>query len=119
MNTNTITFTTIQRAGIEALRGDLAQRIDRAVIVEYGSTDYGQHWAALSVATLDAGSFGQPGPLVTILVGTGIRGEAEAMAPDGSAVPGVPVGAGFSEVLKTAGDAAVWAWIGATEGETH
>lgn len=107
MNTNTITFTTIQRAGIEALRGDLAQRIDRAVIVEYGSTDYGQHWAALSVETLDAGSFGQPGPLVTILVGTGIQGEAEAMAPDGSAIE---AGSGFADVLQAAQKAAMHAW---------
>ena len=108
MNTNTATFTATQRAGIEALRSDLAQQIGRPVVTAYDSTDEGQHWAALSMGALDAVSFGRPGPLASILTGAGVYGEAAATASDGSAVAG---GSRFAEVLQAAQEAATASWV--------
>ena len=100
-------FTTEQQTSIEALCLHLTRRVRHPVTAEYGSTECGQHWAALGVDELPMGSFGRPGPLVSILTGAGVDGVAAVMALDGSAVEG---GSGFAEVLQAAQGAAMVAW---------
>ena len=112
---NTATFTTTQRAGIEVLCHDLGQRINQAVTAEYG-TDEGQHWAALCVESLPLGSFGQPGPLVSILAGAGVAGDAAVMGCDGSAVG---TARDFADAIETARDAGILAYGAMAVGAMH
>ena len=107
---NTI-FTTAQQDGINALRLDLTRRVRRSVTAEYGSTDCGQQWAALVVIDLPTKSFGRPGPLVSLLTGTGIGGEAAVMGADGGTVLS---GVSFPEALQAARDSALGTWAAIT-----
>jgi hypothetical protein len=91
-------FTDDQRISIEALRINLARRICRTVTTEYG-TDEGQHWAALGIESLPLGSFRNPGTLVSIVRGIGVRGDAAVMGADGAEIG---EGGGFAEMLKVA-----------------
>ena len=68
---------------------------------DYG-TDEGQHWAALCVESLPLGSLGHPGPLVSILAGAGVAGNAAVMGADGAAIG---TAGGFAEAIETARDA--------------
>jgi hypothetical protein len=115
MTATTATFTPVQQAAIEALRRDLTQRTQRTVTAEYGSTDCGQHWAALCVDSLPEGSWGVPGPLVSVLVGTGISGAA-TMGADGSALAD---GVDFNEAVKTARLAGVREYRAMRKGAMH
>lgn len=104
---NTADFTADQRSHIEALRADLARRIQRAVTVEYGEDDHGGLWAALNVETLPAGALGEPGMLVSILAGAGVHGEAAVMAADSSTIAN---GVSMQEATKAATFAGVRAY---------
>lgn len=108
-------FTDAQRSAIEALRMDLTRRTQRTVMTEYGSTDCGQHWAALTVDSLPAGAWGVPGPLVSLLVGTGISGAA-AMAADGSPLAD---DVDFAEAVKAARFAGVREYRAMRKGTMH
>ena len=112
---NAATFTTTQRAGIEALCRDLSQHTQQEVTPEYG-TDEGQHWAALGVASLPLGSFGHPGPLVSILAGAGVAGDAAVMGSDGSAVG---TAGDFADAIETARDARILAYGAMAVGAMH
>ena len=87
-------FNDRQRADIESLRKELARRIQRTVTADYGQTECGlYHDAALCVESLPAGSWGHPGPLVSILAGPGVTGGFTVLAADGSpVVEGVALG---------------------------
>jgi hypothetical protein len=95
---NAAPFTDIQLEAINVLRTNLCRRTLGAVTVDYGD-DEGQHWAALGLESLPVGAFGEPGTLVSILTGAGVRGEAAVMGADGSAIG---EGGDFSEMLKVA-----------------
>ena len=112
---NAATFTTTQRAGIEALCRDLSQHTQQEVTPEYG-TDEGQHWAALGVASLPLGSFGHPGPLVSILACAGVVGDAAVMGSDGSAVG---TAGDFADAIETARDAGMLAYGAMAVGTMH
>lgn len=58
-------FTALERHHIDALAADLGCRLDADIHAEYGETDDGQEWAALS-AGLE--------PLVTFAAGAGTSG---------------------------------------------
>jgi hypothetical protein len=118
-------FTASQVASIEALCCDLSACTGHLVTSEYGSTDCGQHWAALCVEELPAGSWGFPGPLVSIVTGSGVPavlgvlGRSEA--PRGFGVLGasgvaLADGVTFEEAMQTAQTGAVLEWSGMTEG---
>ena len=83
-----LNFTDSQADQIEALRERLANRIGRPVFLEQDSTDCGQHWAALCVESLPSGSWGQPGPLVTFVTGTGIATGLAILDFNGTAMDG-------------------------------
>lgn len=88
------TFTASHRAAIAALCCDLTRRLQHPVTVEYGATDDDRfHDAALCVEELPVGSWGSPGPLVSILAGPGIGAGLAVMAADGSSLAdGVDLG---------------------------
>lgn len=88
-------FSATQRAAIEALREDLTRSMHRVVTTEYGSTDDGQHWAAL--CTEDAKRV--PTAFVSIVVGTGVPGETAVVSRDGRPVC---EGVSFSAALRSA-----------------
>ncbi|MDQ0591355.1 hypothetical protein [Variovorax paradoxus] len=104
---NPADFTADQRNRIEALRRDLVQRTHRTITTEYGATDCGQLWAALCVESLPEGAPGTPGPLVSILVGSGIPVGAAVMGADGSSVE---PSAEFAEAIKAARFAGMREW---------
>jgi hypothetical protein len=81
------------RATIDALCKELTRRVRRTVTAEYGQTECAQyHDAALCVESLPEGSWGTPGPLVSILAGPGVPGGFAVLAADGSPViEGVPL----------------------------
>lgn len=79
-------FTLNEQAAIEGLRLDLTQRTHATLVTEYGQTDCGQSWAALCVDGFPKGIEGPTGPLVSILVGSGVLGTAALMAADGSSM---------------------------------
>jgi len=113
--TITSTFTTTQRADIEALRNDLSQCINQAVTADYG-TDEGQHCAVLCVESLPLGSSGYPGPLVSILAGAGVAGDAAVVGSDGSAVG---TAGDFADAIETARDAGMLAYGAMAVGAMH
>lgn len=81
------TFTPAARVAIADLCKELTRRVQCAVTAEYGHTECGQFYdAALCVESLPAGSWGRPGPLVSILAGPGVRGGFAVLAADGSPV---------------------------------
>ena len=88
------TFTDAHRATIADLCKELTRRVQRTVTADYGQTECGQyHDAALCVESLPAGSWGHPGPLVSILAGPGIPEGFVVLAADGSpVVEGVALG---------------------------
>ncbi len=88
-------FTVPHRASIEALSKQLTTTLQRPVTTEYGSTDCGQHWAAL--CTEDSHSV--PTAIVTLVIGAGVPGEATVLSRDG-----VPLreGVTFPAALNTA-----------------
>ncbi len=88
-------FPETQRPSIEALRNELAVAFQRPVTTEYGSTDEGQHWAA--ICTEDA--YAVPTALVSILTGAGVPGEATVLARNGAAIR---EGVSFPAALKVA-----------------
>lgn len=88
-------FSATQRAAIEALREDLTRDMHRVVTTEYGSTDEGQHWAALCAEDAEK----VPTAFVSIMVGTGITGEAAVISRDGWPVR---EGVSFSAALRSA-----------------
>ena len=88
-------FSVTQRAAIESLREDLTRTMHRSVTTEYGSTDGGQHWAAL--CTEDAERV--PTAFVSIVVGSGVPGEATVVSRDGWPVR---EGVSFSAALRSA-----------------
>lgn len=92
---------------LHALRLQASQAVNRPVELDFGTTDCGQHWAALGVDTLPEGSCGHPSTLVSILAGNGIPGVAVVMAADGSTVAVAKTPADFPAALRTALDAAV------------
>lgn len=106
-----INFTDDQANLIEALRQRLANRIGRPVILEQDSTDCGQHWAALCVQSLPSGSWGQPGPLVTFITGSGVTGDPEVI--DSTGAP-LDTQDGFAATVEVARVAALKAWRGMT-----
>ena len=112
---NITAFTDAQRASIEALRLTLSRRVSRAVTADYGA-DEGQHWAALCVKSLPIGSFGRPGPLVSILRGANVRGGAAVMDSDGFALGDV---VDFDEAIKTACFAGIRSYRALTAGAVH
>jgi hypothetical protein len=77
--TTQFNFPAAQRANVEALREQMATALKRPVTTEYGSTDCGQHWAAL--CTEDSRSV--PTALVSIVIGAGVPGEASVLSRDG------------------------------------
>lgn len=100
-------FTATQRTQIEALRRDLVQRTHRPMATEYGDTDDGQHWVSFEVETLPDDAPGDPGVVVSILIGAGIPGDAAVMARDSSSVSH---GVEFPEAIKAARFAAMRAY---------
>ncbi|MET3461429.1 hypothetical protein [Variovorax atrisoli] len=96
--TTIASFTAVQRDRIELLRRELTDRTHARVVVDYDTTDNGQHYAALCVEELPAGAFGRPGPLVSILTGKGVMGFAAMTAY------GAPIahGVDFEEAVKAA-----------------
>lgn len=88
-------FPASQRDSVEALREQMTTALRRSVTTEYGSTDDGQHWAAL--CTEDAHAI--PTALVSIVVGAGVPGEATVLARNGFPLR---EGVTFPEALKTA-----------------
>ncbi|OUM02851.1 hypothetical protein A8M77_09660 [Variovorax sp. JS1663] len=111
-------FTPSDRAAIDALRMDLARRTHSAIVAEYGSTEDGQfHDAALSIQSLPSGSWGRPGPLVTILAGPGIGGAGFAvMGADGSALA---EGVDLTEALSGARSEGVRRYRKMSQGGSH
>lgn len=109
-------FTEAHRASIEALRIALTIRTSAAVSTEFGETDCGQHWAALVVDALPPGSYGQPGPLVSVLVGNGVPGVAEFMAADGSTLVTAMDEVSLARAFQIAQDAGALEFEGMTSG---
>jgi hypothetical protein len=78
-------LSTAARVVIDDLCKDLSRRIERTVRADYGMTDCGSyHDAALCVQSLPDASWGQPGPLVSIVAGPGSPGGFVVLAADGS-----------------------------------
>ena len=76
-------FTPAARVAIDDLCKDLTRRIQRAVRVNYGQTDCGLYYdAALCVASLPEGAWGQPGPLFSILAGPALPDSYVVMGAD-------------------------------------
>lgn len=76
-------FTSALRDSLEALRDRVATATRCAIALHYGATDDAtEHWAALTAEELPAGSLGRPGPLMSMLIGSGIPGFAVVMAGD-------------------------------------
>ena len=76
-------FTSALRDSLELLRVRVAAATRCVIALHYGATDDGsEHWAALTVEELPAGSLGRPGPLMSLLIGPGIPGFAVVMAGD-------------------------------------
>jgi hypothetical protein len=107
-------FTASQRNSIEALRGELSASTHHAVTTEYGSTDCGQHWAALCVEELPVGSWGTPGPLVTIVTGARVKGGLGCFGVLG--FDGIPIAEGveLNEATRAAEAAGLLAWLDIT-----
>ena len=83
----TTPFAPAARAVIADLCKELTRRVQCTVTADYGQTECGQyHDAALCVESLPAGSWGHPGPLVSILAGPGVPGGFAVLAADGSPV---------------------------------
>lgn len=99
MQTQATKFTDTQRAAIEALREALSASTAARVVVEYDSTDCDQHWAALCVEELPAGSWGDPGPLVSVLTGNGVPGGVAVISAAGVRLF---EGGEFGEAIKAA-----------------
>ncbi|MET3494385.1 hypothetical protein [Variovorax boronicumulans] len=77
--TSQFRFPAAQRSSVESLREQMATALQRPVTTEYGSTDCGQHWAALCVEDSRA----VPTTLVSIVIGAGVPGEASVLSRDG------------------------------------
>lgn len=107
------TFAATHRASIEALRDNLSSRLQCDLDADYGDADCGLLDAALCVNSLPWGSFGAPGPLVSILAGNGAGDGYAVMGADGSSLAH---GVTFARALQCAKFAAVREWREKTKG---
>ena len=77
----------------------LAQEIGSTVNTDYGMTDCGQSWAALSFEEMPEGSWGRSGSLVSIVTVAGVPRLTGVMSADGQALVDA---CEFSEALGAA-----------------
>ena len=106
-------FSPAVRAVLDNLCEDLSRRTRRTVTADYGQTECGQfHDAALCIESLPAGSWGQPGPLVSVLAGPGVPGGFVVLGADG--IPKVE-GVGLEVAVQAAKSEAVRAYRVAQE----
>jgi len=107
MNYQAATFTADQIDHIEALRQDLQARLRWPVETEVGATDCGsEQWAALVVTKVPKGSYGLPGPLVSIVTTGDVSGAVGVMEADGRVVDWAEI----PEAVETAEVTGVLAW---------
>ena len=80
---HTTAFSATLRDSLESLRISVEAATRCPIELHYGVTDDGsEHWAALTVEELPLGSFGRPGPLMSMLIGASVPGFAVVMAGD-------------------------------------
>ena len=111
-----VPFTAAQRVLIDGLCTALTIRTGCSVVADYAQCDLNQHYVGLQIEELPAGSFGDCGPLVTLVTGVGATagdGSIAVLNYDGGELS---EGLQFDGAISLARTNALHAWLTKSDG---